>query len=116
MQPSLTQRRCVPCEAGTPPLDEATTRLLLAEVPGWTLSGEPAKPPRLTRKLEFDDFLAAMAFVNKMAAIAEEEGHHPDFSVHYNRVDVAIWTHTVKGLSENDFILAAKLDAALGRL
>jgi 4a-hydroxytetrahydrobiopterin dehydratase len=54
-----------------------------------------------------------MAFVGKMAAVAEEEGHHPDFCVHYNRVDVSVWTHTVGGLSENDFILASKLDAAV---
>src|SRR6476620_7913472 len=112
-QVRLKDKHCVPCEAGTPPLDEATTRLLLGDIPGWALRAEAGKPPRIARSFEFVDFLAAMAFVGKMAAIAEEEGHHPDFCVHYSRVDVSLWTHTVGGLSENDFILAAKLDAVL---
>jgi 4a-hydroxytetrahydrobiopterin dehydratase len=109
----LKQRRCVPCEQGTPPLDDATTRLLLGEVPAWSLKQQAGKPPQIARRFEFVDFLTAMAFVGKMAALAEEEGHHPDFCVHYNRVDVSVWTHTVGGLSENDFILASKLDAAV---
>jgi 4a-hydroxytetrahydrobiopterin dehydratase len=113
MQPRLKDRRCVPCEAGTPPLDDATTRLLLGEVPSWGLKVEAGKPPRIARQFEFVDFLAAMAFVGRVASIAEEEQHHPDFCVHYNRVEVTLWTHTVRGLSENDFILASKLDAAL---
>jgi len=113
MQPKLKDKRCVPCEEGTPPLDDATTRLLLGEVPSWSLKADSGKPPQITRRFEFADFLAAMAFVGKMAAVAEEEGHHPDFCVHYNRIDVSLWTHTVGGLSENDFILASKLDAAV---
>jgi 4a-hydroxytetrahydrobiopterin dehydratase len=108
----LSERRCVPCKPGTPPLDEATTGLLLGDVPGWGVRAEPGQPKRLGRRYEFPDFLGAMAFVRRMAAIAEGEQHHPDFCVHYNRVDVTLWTHTVGGLSENDFILAAKLDAA----
>jgi len=67
----------------------------------------------LNRRFDFKDFVAAMAFVNRMAEVAEAEGHHPDFAVHYNRVDVTVWTHSVNGLSVNDFILASKLDAAL---
>jgi 4a-hydroxytetrahydrobiopterin dehydratase len=109
----LKEKRCVPCEQGTPPLDDATTRLLLGEVPGWSLKVKTGTPPQISRRFEFADFLTAMAFVGKMAAIAEEEGHHPDFCVHYNRVDVSVWTHTVGGLSENDFILASKLDAVV---
>ena len=104
----------MPCQAGTPPLDEATTRLLLGEVAAWSLKLQAGKPPQIARRFEFADFLAAMAFVAKVAAVAEEECHHPDFCVHYSRVDVSIWTHAVGGLSENDFILASKLDAALG--
>ena len=92
-------------------------KLLLDEVSGWALraQGEQAAgQPRLDRKrFEFADFLGAMAFVDKMAALAEEEGHHPDFCVHYSRVDVTLWTHAARGLSENDFILAAKIDAIL---
>ena len=113
MQVPLKDKHCVPCDAGTPPLDGPTTHLLLGEVPGWALRHEAGKPPRITRGYEFADFLAAMAFVGKMAALAEEEGHHPDFCVHYSKVDVTLWTHAVGGLSENDFILASKLDAAL---
>jgi 4a-hydroxytetrahydrobiopterin dehydratase len=110
--PKLSERRCVPCKPGTPPLDEATTRLLLGDVPGWGLRTDPGQPTRLGKRYEFTDFLGAMAFVGRMAKVAEAEAHHPDFCVHYNRVEVTLWTHTVGGLSENDFILAAKLDAA----
>ena len=106
----LTEKRCVPCEGGTPPLDEAAATKLLGQIQGWKLAPEGGQA-RITKRFEFVDFLAAMAFVDKMAALAEEEGHHPDFAVHYNRVDVALSTHAVRGLSENDFILAAKIDA-----
>jgi len=119
----LTARRCVPCEGGTPPLADPATKELLAQLTGWSLrksssgdgagAGAKSSHPELTKRYTFDDFLAAMAFVDRMAALAEEEGHHPDFSVHYNQVDVTLWTHAVNGLSENDFILASKLDAIL---
>jgi 4a-hydroxytetrahydrobiopterin dehydratase len=118
----LTARRCVPCEGGTPPLAEPAAKELLAQLTGWsqrtstpTSTGEGGKGshPELTKRFTFDDFLAAMAFVDRMAALAEEEGHHPDFCVHYSQVDVTLWTHAVNGLSENDFILASKLDAIL---
>ena len=109
---SLKDKRCVPCEGGTPPLDDVTTRKLLGQVTGWAMASE-ADQPRIHKRFEFVDFLAAMAFVDKMAAVAEAEGHHPDFCVHYNRVDVTLWTHAVSGLSENDFILAAKIDGIL---
>ena len=108
----LTEKHCVPCEGGTPPLDEATTTLLLGEVRGWRKLAEQGKDlgARITKQLKFRDFVAAMAFLDKMAVIAEAEQHHPDFCVHYNQVDVTLWTHAVGGLSENDFILAAKVD------
>jgi 4a-hydroxytetrahydrobiopterin dehydratase len=109
---SLKEKRCVPCEGGTPPLDEAAIGKLLGQVPGWAVAPE-AGQPRLRKGFKFVDFLAAMAFVDKMAAVAEEEAHHPDFCVHYSQVDVTLWTHAVGGLSENDFILAAKIDAIL---
>lgn len=111
----LHEKRCVPCEGGMPPLDAESTKKLLHEVSGWRLSGGDAgagaEPAKISKQFNFADFLGAMAFVDKMAALAEEEGHHPDFCVHYSRVDVTLWTHAVKGLSENDFILASKLDA-----
>jgi 4a-hydroxytetrahydrobiopterin dehydratase len=119
----LHEKRCVPCEGGMPSLDAATTKTLLGQVSGWQLVSPGAEPPaapsdaaaktvnKIAKQFSFADFIAAMAFVDKMAALAEEEGHHPDFCVHYSRVDVTLWTHAVKGLSENDFILASKIDA-----
>jgi 4a-hydroxytetrahydrobiopterin dehydratase len=93
-----------------PSLDEPTAARLLAEVPGWRRENAPTGA-RITRSLKFADFVAAIAFVDKLAVLAEAEGHHPDFCVHYNQIDVTLWTHAVSGLSENDFILAAKIDA-----
>ena len=105
----LVTRRCVPCEGGVPPLDDAKTRELLAQVPGWEL-----REGKLHRRRSFRDFKEAMGFLVQVALVAEAEGHHPDFAVHWNQVDFTIWTHAIGGLSENDFILAAKIDA-IGR-
>lgn len=106
----LVEKRCIPCEGGMPALDDAAAGQLLGQLRGWARPAEPG-PPRIYKRFQFDDFLAAMAFVDKMAALAEEEQHHPDFCVHYAKVDITLWTHAVNGLSENDFILAAKIDA-----
>jgi 4a-hydroxytetrahydrobiopterin dehydratase len=83
-------------------------RQALRSLPGWD-SEEGAT--KIHRHFRFGDFAGAMRFVNAMAAVAEAEGHHPDFSVHWNAVDVTLWTHAVGGLSENDFVLAAKVAA-----
>jgi 4a-hydroxytetrahydrobiopterin dehydratase len=109
----LKDKRCVPCPQGTPPLDKATVAMLISDVMGWELrSGtEEGAPQKLGKRFTFDDFLGSMAFVDKMAALAEEQEHHPDFCVRYSEVDVVFWTHTVGGLSENDFIMASKIDA-----
>lgn len=104
---SLITRRCAPCDAATPRLGPADVARLLPEIPGWEVRDE-----RLVRVFTFPDFVAAMRFVDRMAEIAEAEGHHPDFAVHYRRVEVSVWTHAIGGLSENDFILAAKVGAA----
>jgi 4a-hydroxytetrahydrobiopterin dehydratase len=109
----LSEKHCVPCEGGTPPLDDGTVRLLLGEVPAWARRAA-AEGERITRQFKFKDFVGAMAFLGQLAEIAEAEAHHPDFCVHYNQVDVTLWTHTVGGLSENDFIVAAKIDALNG--
>jgi 4a-hydroxytetrahydrobiopterin dehydratase len=77
----------------------------LSELAGWYLNGK-----WITKEFAFKNFVAAMQFVNKVAEIAEGEGHHPDIHIHYNRVRFDIWTHAIDGLSENDFILAAKID------
>ncbi len=100
----LRQKRCIPCEGGTPKLGPDEQSRLLPQVPGWK-----AERDKLLRRFDFKDFREAMGFVNRMAEVAESEQHHPDFSVHYNQVDVTLWTHKIGGLSENDFILAAKL-------
>lgn len=105
---SLVDRHCVvPLPKGTPKLTGDALAPLLAEVPSWEAKGD-----RLVRTFMCRDFAHAMKFVNALAVIAEAEDHHPDFTVRYNRVEVSSWTHTVDGLSENDFILAAKLSRA----
>ena len=101
----LKDRRCVPCEGGIPPLTVDEQAALLPQVPGWRVEGV-----KLIRTFVWDSFVAAMAFIQRMANLAEAEGHHPDFCVHYSRVDVTLWTHAARGLTENDFILASKLD------
>ena len=103
----LIKKRCVPCEAGTPALAAGEVEVLLREVEGWQAVDDNRK---ITKRFKFEDFVRAMSFINRMADLAESEGHHPDFSVSYNQVDVTVWTHSVGGLSENDFILAAKIN------
>jgi 4a-hydroxytetrahydrobiopterin dehydratase len=105
----LKAQKCVPCKPGSPPLPKARVEELHQQIPDWEVRGQ-----RLARTLKFKDFKGSMAFVNRMAEVAESEGHHPDFCVHYANVEVTLWTHAVGGLSENDFILAAKLDELLG--
>jgi 4a-hydroxytetrahydrobiopterin dehydratase len=101
----LRARRCVPCEGGVPRLAAEDVARLLPHHYGWEVRSE-----RLCKRFTFGDFAAAMRFVDRMADVAESEGHHPDFCVHYRQVDVSVWTHAIGGLSENDFILAAKID------
>ena len=101
----LTEKKCVPCEGGTPPLGEPDIIKYMTEIPAWSL-----KEGHLSRTFKFKKFSDAISFVNSVARLAEEEGHHPDISIHYNRVDLELWTHAIKGLSENDFILAAKIN------
>ncbi|MBI3072509.1 MAG: 4a-hydroxytetrahydrobiopterin dehydratase [Deltaproteobacteria bacterium] len=105
----LKSKRCVPCEGGVPKLAGETVCALLRDVSGWTETDD-----KIHKAFTHKNFVEAMAFVNRVAEVAEAEGHHPDFCVHYSRVDVTIWTHAVGGLTENDFILAAKIDALSG--
>ncbi len=102
------KKKCVPCEGGVPALSRAQVEEALRSLSGWEAQDEHRK---LHRRLRFRDFREAMRFVNALADLAEAEGHHPDFTVHYNTVDVTLWTHAVGGLTENDLIVAAKLDA-----
>jgi 4a-hydroxytetrahydrobiopterin dehydratase len=110
MSESLATQRCVPCEGGEPPLAADAVRTLSVHVPQWRVTDQP----RLAREFRFRDFKQAMAFVNRMADVAESEGHHPDFCVHWNQVRVELWTHATGGLHRNDFILAAKIDELVG--
>ena len=103
---SLTQKTCVPCQGGIPPLTPDEAGEFLGQVPGWTLNDAS---DRLNRKFSFDDFVAALEFVNKVGALAEEEGHHPDISFGWGYADIVLFTHKIKGLHENDFIMAAKI-------
>lgn len=105
----LNQLHCVPGD-GACRLEPAQANTLLAQLTGWELRDE-----KLHKAFGFEDFVAAMAFVNRMAALAEEQRHHPDFCVQFGRVEVTIWTHSLGGLSENDFILAARIDKLEGR-
>jgi 4a-hydroxytetrahydrobiopterin dehydratase len=100
------KKRCVPCEGGTPRKTAAEVGEALGSLPGWAARDAET---RIAKRFQFHDFVEAMRFVNALAGVAEGEGHHPDFSVHWNTVDVLLWTHAIGGLSENDFIVAAKL-------
>ena len=103
----LTKKRCVPCEGGLPALDPEQVDKLQSQVPGWLVETENRK---LHRQFKFASFAENMAFIGRMAELAEAEGHHPDFCVRYHVLDVALTTHAIGGLSENDFILAAKIN------
>lgn len=104
----LQEKHCIPCEQGTPPLSLQEANLLVQDVPAWKLD-----QGKLVLQVKFRDFREAMTFVNWVAEIAEEECHHPDIRVSYNRVTFELWTHAIGGLTENDFILAAKIEALL---
>ncbi|MBI4948496.1 4a-hydroxytetrahydrobiopterin dehydratase [Candidatus Berkelbacteria bacterium] len=106
----LSSGKCVPCEGGVPPIEgERLTELknqLDQEAPGWELSD----PKHLQKTYKFADFKTALEFVNKIGEIAEQEGHHPNIEFGWGFVRVLLWTHAINGLSDNDFILAAKLE------
>jgi 4a-hydroxytetrahydrobiopterin dehydratase len=105
----LKQHHCVPCEGGTAPLTESQENDYYSATPSWELNREKT-PHRLHKLFKFKDFKEAMIFVNRVAALAEEEGHHPNFSISYNKVELELFTHAINGLSENDFIMAVKID------
>ena len=101
----LAAKKCQACEGGVAPLKEAETRSLLAQLKGWELSGG-----RIAKTYAFKDYYQALAFVNAAAWISHREDHHPDIVLGYNRCRIEYVTHAINGLSENDFICAAKLD------
>ncbi len=104
----LAARRCKPCEGGVAPLTPTEAQRLLAELSGaWALTGDSRA---LRREFRFRDFYRTMSFVNALAHIANIEDHHPDLEVGYNYCRVSYTTHAIRGLSENDFVCAAKVD------
>ncbi len=107
----LSEKKCVACEGGTPALTRDEIGTYAPEVPEWNVADDALS---ISRGFRFKDFKEALAFVNKVGAIAEEEGHHPDIELFgYKNVRITLSTYAVKGLSENDFILGAKIDKLL---
>ena len=104
----LTAKECVPCRGGVPPLAGAELAALERQVgPAWkVIDGH-----HLEREFTFPDFKGALAFTNRVGALAEAEGHHPDIHLAWGKVRITIWTHKIDGLTESDFILAAKAEA-----
>jgi 4a-hydroxytetrahydrobiopterin dehydratase len=103
----LSDKKCVACEGGVPPLTSQEIAGYQAELKDpW----EVVSNKKIKKEFKFKDFKEAIGFVNKVAHLAEEEGHHPDIYIVYNRVGIELWTHAIGGLSENDFILAAKVE------
>lgn len=104
----LSRSHCKPCEGGVEPMTRDQAEALVSQIPGWTLG---AGGKTISRRFEFKGFYKTMAFINAMAWIANQENHHPDFSAGYGHCVVNFTTHAIDGLSENDFICAAKISA-----
>lgn len=102
----LDERHCVPCRGGMPALDPQAIEQLRGKVAGW----EIVNGHHLWKAFKFPDFRQALVFVNRVGEIAEAEGHHPEITLGWGKVEIALWTHVARGLTENDFILAAKID------
>ena len=105
---NLAEKRCVPCEGTTSSLTDNVEDEFLKETPAWQIDRTTIH--KLDRRFTFKSFIWAIGFVNRIACITENEQHHPDFRISYKKVSIELWTHAINGLSENDFILAAKID------
>ena len=106
MTEQLADKICVPCRGGVPPLKGNALKRLQVEIPEWNVVTEH----HLHREYRFPDFKQALAFVNRVGEVAEEQGHHPDIMLAWGKVGVTLWTHKIDGLTESDFIMAAKID------
>src|SRR5579872_6154219 len=107
MSENMDKKKCTPCSMGTPPLKGDKLKIYVAELPtGWKIIDEH----HLEKEFSFKNFREALNFTNKVGEIAEEEGHHPDLLLRWGKVKLTFWTHKINGLSENDFIMAAKCD------
>jgi 4a-hydroxytetrahydrobiopterin dehydratase len=103
----LASRDCVPCQGGVPPLDKREIKDLIKELNGW----EVVENHHLRKAFEFEDFRESLNFVNRIGELAESAGHHPDIFFGWGHAEVSIWTHKIDGLTESDFVLAARIDA-----
>ena len=106
MTEQLADKKCVPCRGGVPPLKGNELKKVQQQIPDWTVSNEH----HLQREFRFPDFKQALAFVTRVGAVAEEQGHHPDITLTWGKVGITLWTHSIDGLTESDFIMAAKID------
>jgi len=116
MNELLREKKCVPCEGGVTPLNAREIHEYLDQIPDWVVretKQDDKSVQTLQKRFQFKNFREGMAFLRKVEDIAEAEGHHPDFCVHYNKIDFTIWTHAIGGLHENDFILAARINAII---
>lgn len=103
---NLAEKTCVPCRGGVPPLEGEELQKMEAQVLGWQV----VEGHHLSKSFTFPDFVTALAFVNRVGEVAEQQGHHPDLFLSWGKVEVKTWTHKIDGLTESDFILAAKID------
>jgi len=110
----LSQASCEVCRSGAPKVSDAEARELLQQIPDWSLINVDGIN-QLQRQYKFKNFVAAMAFANRLADIAEEEGHHPGMLVEWGKVTVTWWSHSIQGLHNNDFVMAAKTDNLLDK-
>jgi 4a-hydroxytetrahydrobiopterin dehydratase len=106
MSEQLAEKNCVPCRGGIPPLHGEELKRLHRHVPEWTITNEH----HISREFRFPDFKQALEFVNRVGDVAEKEGHHPDIFLAWGKVEITLWTHKIDGLTESDFIMAAKID------
>lgn len=104
----LIKRHCVPCAQGTPPLTDEKEDSLIQQIHGWLLLRDGTH--KIRKQFKFKNFKKSIAFIIKVSKLAEKEGHHPDMYIFYNKVQLDLFTHATGGLSENDFILAAKIN------
>ena len=107
---NLKDKKCVPCEGGVIPFDISEIHKYQKKVDGWDVSKDNKQNFLLNKRFNFNDFIESQEFINKVGEISENEGHHPDISFGWGYAEIKITTHAIEGLSENDFILAAKID------
>jgi 4a-hydroxytetrahydrobiopterin dehydratase len=110
MTEQLADKKCVPCRGGVPPLKGKELEVLHKIVPQWSVVNQH----HITREFTFADFKQALEFVNRVGALAEEQGHHPDILLAWGKAGIKLWTHKIDGLTESDFIMAAKIDRLAG--